>query len=243
MEVIPAIDLKSGRCVRLYQGDYSRETVYSHDPLEVALAWQQQGAPRLHLVDLDGAAQGRPVNLEAIASIVAQLSIPVQVGGGIRSQEAVESLLAAGVDRLVMGTAALEEPSLVQALCQQYGSERLVVAVDARDGLVAIRGWTETTSVSALALARQMAELGVCRLLYTDIERDGTLTEPNFAAVAALVRDTGLAILASGGISALEHLRRLAADGVAGAILGSALYTGHIKLAEAIAVAGQPSVG
>jgi phosphoribosylformimino-5-aminoimidazole carboxamide ribotide isomerase len=243
MEVIPAIDLKSGRCVRLYQGDYSRETVYSHDPLEVALGWQGQGAPRLHLVDLDGAAQGRPVNLEAIASIVAHLSIPIQVGGGIRSQEVAASLLASGVDRLVMGTAAVEEPALVQSLCQRYGAERLVVAVDARDGRVAVRGWTETTSVSALALALQVAELGIRRLLYTDIGRDGTLTEPNFAATAALVQGTGLAILASGGISSLEHLRRLAATGAAGAILGSALYTGHIKLAEAIAVAGAAGVG
>ena len=243
MEVIPAIDLKSGRCVRLYQGDYRRETVYSHDPLAVALAWQEQGAPRLHLVDLDGAVQGRPVNLEVINAIAARLTIPVQVGGGIRNEETAAPLLAAGVGRVVIGTAAVQEPSLVQSLCRKYGSERVVVAVDARDGRVAIKGWTETTSVSAPDLAQQMAGLGVLRLLYTDIARDGTLTEPNFDANAALVQSTGLFVLASGGIASLEHIRRLAAICVEGVVLGRALYTGDIKLEEAVAVAQDPGAG
>jgi phosphoribosylformimino-5-aminoimidazole carboxamide ribotide isomerase len=235
MEVIPAIDLKAGRCVRLYQGDYQKETIYSDDPLSVALAWQEQGAPRLHLVDLDGAALGRPVNLEVISAIVKELSIPVQVGGGVRDVATAETLLSAGVSRVVIGTAAVEEPSLVERLCREQGSEQVLVAVDARNGQVAIKGWQEDTQVSALGLARQMAELGVCRLLYTDISRDGTLTEPDFAANARLVQNTGLAVLASGGIASLEHIRRLAATGVEGAIVGRALYTGDIKLAEAIA--------
>jgi phosphoribosylformimino-5-aminoimidazole carboxamide ribotide isomerase len=236
MEVIPAIDLKSGRCVRLYQGDYQRETVYSDDPLAVALAWQEQGASRLHLVDLDGAARGRQANLEAIAAIVKGLNIPVQVGGGIRGVETAETLLAAGVSRVVIGTAAVEKPSLVEHLCREQGNERVVVAVDARNGQVAIKGWREDTSLSSLQLAQQMARLGVSRLLYTDISRDGTLTEPNFAANASLVQETGLAVLASGGIASLEHVRRLAATGVEGAIVGRALYTGDIQLAEAIAL-------
>jgi phosphoribosylformimino-5-aminoimidazole carboxamide ribotide isomerase len=238
MEVIPALDLKSGRCVRLYQGDYQKETVYSDDPLSVALAWQEQGASRLHLVDLDGAAQGRPANLEAITAITKGLNIPVQVGGGIRDVETAETLLAAGVSRVVIGTAAVEEPPLVERLCLEQGSKRVVVAVDARNGQVAIKGWQENTSISALELAQQMAGLGVCRLLYTDISRDGTLTEPNFAANAMLVQKTGLAVLASGGIALVEHIRRLAATGVEGAIVGRALYTGDIRLAEAIASVG-----
>jgi phosphoribosylformimino-5-aminoimidazole carboxamide ribotide isomerase len=235
MEIIPSIDLKSGRCVRLYQGDYQQETVYSDDPLSVARAWQEQGAPRLHLVDLDGAAQGNPANLEAIAAIIAALSIPVQVGGGVRNTATAEKLLEAGADRVVIGTAAVEDPSLVRELCQKYGGQRVVVALDARNGRVAIKGWTQGTDVAVVDLALQMRDLGVPRLLYTDISRDGTLSEPNFAANAALVRETGLAVQASGGISHMEHLRRLAETGVEGAVIGRALYTGDIKLAEAVA--------
>jgi phosphoribosylformimino-5-aminoimidazole carboxamide ribotide isomerase len=237
MEVIPAIDIRAGRCVRLYQGDYQRETVFAEDPVAVALDWQRQGAPRLHLVDLDGAAQGWPANLDAINSILSQLTIPVQVGGGVRDAATADTLLAAGADRVVLGTAAVEDPALVQQLCQRHGSQRVVVAIDAREGQVATRGWRETTSVGVLALAQEMAALGVCRLLYTDISRDGTLTGPNIAATAALVRQTGLAVLASGGVASLEHIRRLAEVGVEGVVLGRALYTGAIKLADALAVA------
>jgi phosphoribosylformimino-5-aminoimidazole carboxamide ribotide isomerase len=237
MEIVPSIDLKAGRCVRLYQGDYQQETVYSEDPLAVALGWQEQGATRLHLVDLDGAAAGAPANLDAISVIVERLTIPVQVGGGIRSIGIAETLLGVGVDRVVIGTAAVTEPSLVQALCQGHGGQRVVVALDARDGRVAINGWREDTSVSVLGLAEEVKALGVVRLLYTDISRDGTLTEPNFGANADLVQGTGLAVLASGGIASLEHVRRLVGTGVEGAILGRALYTGDVKLAEAIAQA------
>ncbi len=237
MEVIPSIDLKSGRCVRLYQGDYRKETVYSDDPLSVALSWQEQGGRRLHLVDLDGAAQGRLVNLDLVAEIVKQLTIPVQVGGGIRSLETAENLLSSGADRVVIGTAAVEDPALVEALCRKHGSASVVVAVDAREGQVAIKGWTQQSTISAFDLARQMSGLGVSRLLYTDISRDGTMTEPNFAASAALVRESGLAVLASGGVTSLEHIRRLAGTGVEGVIVGRALYDGAIKLPEAIAEA------
>ena len=237
MEVIPSIDLKSGRCVRLYQGDYQRETVYSDDPLAVAQSWQEQGAARLHLVDLDGAATGTPVNFDTISSIIKQLTIPVQVGGGIRDQQTAETLLAAGAHRVVIGTAAVQDPQLVQQLCQQYGSQRVVVAVDAREGQVAISGWMEDTAVTSLDLAKQMSLRGVTRILYTDIHRDGTLTEPNFAANATLVKETGLAVLASGGIASLEHIRSLVPTGVEGVVVGSALYTGAISLADALAAA------
>ncbi len=235
MEVIPAIDLRGGRCVRLYQGDFGRETVYSEDPLAVARQWQEQGASRLHLVDLDGAAQGEPVNLEIIAAIVAQSEIPVQVGGGVRSYATAEQLLSIGVERVIIGTAAVRNPDLVRQLCQDGGSPRVVVAVDARDGLVAVQGWLEKTSVTAVELGRQMAELGVERLLYTDISRDGTLSEPNYSANAQLVERTGLAILASGGVASLEHITELAKIGAEGVIVGRALYTGDLELPAAIA--------
>ena len=236
MEVIPAIDLKSGLCVRLYQGDYQQETVFSDDPLSVALAWQEQGAPRLHLVDLDGAAGGVPVNLDVITSIIQNLTIPVQVGGGIRDMATAESLFAAGAARVVIGTAAVEEPSLVEDLCCKHGSQRVIVAVDVKDGLVAIKGWLETTGVNAQDLVGRMALLGVRRILYTDISRDGTLTEPNFEANADLVRTTDMAVLASGGIATLDHIRRLVDTGAEGAILGRALYTEAFSLREAIEV-------
>lgn len=239
MEIIPAIDLKSGRCVRLYQGDYLRETIYSDDPMSVALAWQEQGAPRLHLVDLDGAAQGQPVNLKVTAEIIRRLSIPVQVGGGIRDGETAGRLLAAGADRVVIGTAAIEEPSLVGDLCRELGGDRVVVAVDGRDGRVAIKGWTQQTTISSLDLAQEMAGLGVIRLLYTDIFRDGTLTEPNFDATAQLVRDTGMIVLASGGVTTLEHIRLVAGTGVEGVIIGRALYDKAFSLPEALALAAE----
>ena len=237
MEVIPAIDLRAGQCVRLYQGDYQQETVYSDDPVSVALAWQQQGAVRLHLVDLDGAAGGRPVNLDITSEIIRRLTIPVQVGGGIRDEETAESLLATGADRVVIGTAAVEDPTFVEALCRNHGGSRVVVAVDARDGLVAIKGWTEQIAMSSLELARRMAGLGVNRLLYTDISRDGTMTEPNFTATADLVRETKMAVLASGGVTSLEHIRLLAGTGAEGVVLGRALYEKAFSLSEALATA------
>ena len=235
MEVIPAIDLRGGRCVRLYQGNFSRETIYSEDPLAVARQWQEQGASRLHLVDLDGAAKGDLVNLDIIAAIVAQSGIRVQVGGGVRTSSTAEKLLSLGVERVVIGTAAVRNPDLVRQLCQDGGFPRVVVALDARDGLVAVQGWLEKTSVTAVELGKRMAELGVERLLYTDISRDGTLSEPNFSANTELVENTGLAILASGGISSLDHITELAKIGAEGVIVGRALYTGDLELPAAIA--------
>ena len=237
MEIIPSIDLKAGRCVRLYQGDFQQETVYSDEPLAVAVAWEEQGAPRLHLVDLDGAADGSPANLDLICAIASQLTIPVQVGGGIRAFSTAETLLSAGVDRVVIGTAAVEQPALVQELCERYDHQRVVVALDARNGQIAIKGWTKNTSVSALHLAKDMAAIGVVRLLYTDISRDGTLAGPDFSGNAILVQNTGMKVQASGGIASLKHIERLTGIGVEAAILGRALYTGDLKLAEAIASA------
>lgn len=237
MEIIPSIDLKSGLCVRLYQGDYSKQTVYSDDPLGVALRWEREGAPRLHLVDLDGAATGEQGNLDVIEAIAGRVSIPVQVGGGIRSLDPAERLLRMGVDRVVLGTAAIEAPDLIQGLCRDWGGSRVVVAVDARGGMVAIRGWMEGTATRASDLVRRMDDSGVERYLYTDISRDGTLTQPNFEATQELVRCTSRPILASGGISSTEHIASLASVGVEGAIIGSALYTGDLGLEDAIKAA------
>ena len=238
MEIIPSIDLKAGRCVRLFQGDFQLETVFSDDPVSVALQWQNQGAARLHLVDLDGAAQGAPANKAAIAEILGSLSIPVQIGGGVRSVATAEALIELGAGRVVIGTAAVENPDMVRILCASLGSEKVVVAVDAREGKVATRGWTEDTGVEVMDLVIQMADLGVTRLLYTDISRDGTLTQPNYQANRDLAQRSGMAVLASGGIAALEHISRLKETGVEGAIMGIALYTGAVDLAQAIEAAG-----
>ena len=234
MDIIPAIDLKSGLCVRLYQGDYERETVYSKDPVAVALRWWGEGAPRLHLVDLDGAAGGEPRNLGVIEAILTQVGIPVQVGGGIREIPIAERYLDMGADRVVLGTAAVHDPELVGRLCRDRGADRVVVAVDARDGQVAVKGWREEAAVSTIELARQMESQGVKRFLFTDISRDGTLTSPNFQAVQEFMRLTDCPVLASGGVSSTEHIVRLASIGVEGAIIGSALYTGVLQLGDAI---------
>ncbi len=237
MDIIPAIDLRGGNVVRLYQGDYEQETVFSDDSLGVAQRWQAEGGQRLHIVDLDGAHTGNPANLAAIAAITGSLTIPVQVGGGIRSAETAAGLFDAGADRVVVGTAAVSNPQLVEELCRRFGSERVVVALDARDGLVAIRGWTETSEITATDLAARMADLGVQRLLYTDISRDGTLEEPNYAATADLVRDSGLRVLSAGGVGAPEHVARLAPTGAEAAIIGRALYTGDVTIKAALAAA------
>lgn len=238
MEVIPAIDLKDGACVRLYQGDFERETVFSRDPAETALRWERAGASRIHVVDLEGSRSGVPTNLASIRAIVAAASAPVQVGGGVRTAETARMLLEAGVERVVLGTAAVEEPELVRLLCQRWGSERVVVAVDARDGKVAIKGWTEDTPVDATELVKEMSGLGARRFLYTDISRDGTMTSPNFDAVAELVRRSGASVIASGGVSRVEDIRRLAETGAEAVIVGRALYEGSVGLAEAIEAAG-----
>jgi phosphoribosylformimino-5-aminoimidazole carboxamide ribotide isomerase len=235
MEVIPAIDLKDGRCVRLFQGDFDQETVFSNDPLAMALSWQEQGGHRLHLVDLDGAVQGKPVHLEVISAIVSALDIPVQVGGGIRDLASADAWLEAGVDRVVIGTAAVNDPEMVKEVCSKHGGRRVVVSVDAKDGLVAVKGWKETSTVTVLDLAHQMAGLGVERLLYTDIARDGALTGPDLATNTKLVQETGLAVLASGGVATVEHIRELLPTGVEGVIVGRALYTGAVSLPDAVA--------
>ena len=235
MEVIPAIDLRHGRCVRLYQGDYDRETVFGDDPVAMARHWQTLGAPRLHVVDLD-AAKGELSQTDLIAAILQAVDLPVQVSGGLRSREAAEAVLALGAERIVLGTAAVREPDLVRTLARAHAGA-LVVAVDARDGQVAVDGWRETTSLSAWTLMEEMAALGVQRFLYTDITQDATMEGPNFAALGEALERLRAAIIAAGGVGTLGHIRRLAALGVEGAVVGQALYAGAFTLPDAIAVA------
>ena len=237
MEIIPAIDLRGGKCVRLYQGDYRKETVFSEDPVAVALRWRDEGAGRLHLVDLDGAARGEPCNVSVVERIVEVVDIPVQLGGGIRRLDTVEKLLGLGVGRVILGTAAIYQPSLVEEACREFG-DAIIVAVDARDGLVEGHGWRQGSDISAVEMVRGMAALGTWRFIYTDIARDGTLAGPNFEAVAELLARTDLPVIAAGGISAVGQLVRLAGLGVEGAILGRALYTGDIDLGEALRAVG-----
>ena len=233
MEIIPAIDLRSGKCVRLYQGDYNQQTIFDDEPAAVALKWYSQGAQWLHIVDLDGAAAGEPRNTAAVEEIIKESGLLVELGGGIRREEVVEELLHKGVSRIILGTAAIENPELVKRLCQRF-DEAIVVGIDARDGKVAIHGWQKDTAIGVLELSREMVELGVRRFIYTDIKRDGTLTEPNFDVVRELVSRLNVPIIVAGGISRLEHLRRLRELGVEGAIIGKALYTGDVDLKEAI---------
>jgi phosphoribosylformimino-5-aminoimidazole carboxamide ribotide isomerase len=235
MEIIPAIDLKNGKCVRLYQGDYSKETVFSVDPVATALKWQEKGARWLHLVDLDGAASGEVRNSGAIERIVNETDLSVELGGGIRREEVVEQLFKLGLKRVILGTVAVEQPEMTKHIIKEYG-EGIVVGIDARDSYVTTHGWKKMSHMTALDLSKEMAAIGARRIIYTDVRRDGTLTEPNFEATAELVKSLSIPVIASGGIATSDHVRKLASLGVEGAIIGRALYTGDIDLAEALAV-------
>jgi len=231
---IPAIDLQNGRCVRLSQGEFDRETVYGDDPVAMALKWQATGAVRLHVIDLDGAREGSPRNHDIIAGIAMALDIPVQVGGGIRDAETVEKLLMFGVDRCILGTRAAQDRPWAEAMFRAFG-ERLILGIDAKNGRVAVKGWVETTELTAVELANALKPAGAARIIYTDISRDGMLTGPNIDATARLAAETGLPVIASGGMSTLDDLRHLSQHpGIEGAIIGRALYTGAIDLAQAV---------
>ena len=235
MEVIPTIDIRGGRCVGLAQGDYDRETVFADDPAEAARRWRDAGAKRLHVVDLDGAREGGPVNVESIDRIIATIDVPGQLGGGIRRSEVVHRYLEAGVERVVIGTAAVKDEAALAEILKRFPG-RVLVGVDGRDGIVVTDAWTDASGVTVAELVRRLGELGVERIVYTDTVRDGTLTEPNFGALESLVSGgPRLRVIYAGGVSSVEDLRRLASAGAEGAIIGRALYTGDIDLAEALA--------
>ena len=241
MEIIPAIDLLDGACVRLHQGDYAQVTRFSEDPVAQALSWQRQGATRLHLVDLDGAKRGEPINDAAVRAITAALDIPVQLGGGVRSLERAEELIACGLDRVILGTVAIEQPELVQELAQRHPG-RIVVGIDANDGRVATRGWIEQSDVLATDLAKQFSAAGIAAIITTDIATDGTLAGPNLEALRTMAQCSAVPVIASGGIGCMGDLLSLLPLeplGVTGVIVGRALYDGRVDLAEAIAALGE----
>jgi phosphoribosylformimino-5-aminoimidazole carboxamide ribotide isomerase len=234
--VIPAIDLKGGRCVRLKQGRMADETVFSDVPEEMALKWLGLGAERLHLVDLDGAVSGRPVNSDAISRILKAVTIPVQLGGGVRDMSTLEAYMDLGIGYVILGTVAHKDPEFVKEACARFPG-RIIIAIDARDGFVAVEGWTEQTPLTPLELARRYEGMEVAAINYTDILRDGMRSGPNVAATGALARQIQIPVVASGGISGISHVREilpLADDGVIGMITGRALYDGSLDLAEAI---------
>jgi len=232
MEIIPAIDLRGRRCVRLIQGDYTREVVFSNDPPDMARHWENQGVRRLHVVDLDGAKEGAPRNLEVVRAICDAVSIPVQLGGGIRDVDTARHALEAGVDRVIVGTAALD-PEAAQAFACELG-EKVVAGIDARDGLVAVHGWVDTTEIRALDLAQKLISFGYRWIVFTDIASDGMLHGPNIPALRAMVQSVDASVIASGGIVTLDDLRAARDAGAAGAIVGLALYTGKLNLKEAL---------
>ena len=239
MIIYPAIDIRGGRCVRLTEGRFDAETVFADDPAEMALKWAGLGAEFLHLVDLDGALAGEGKNEPVIERILQSVSIPVQLGGGIRNLETIEKLLSLGVTRLILGSAAVKNPQLVEEACKKYPGH-IAVGIDAKNGDVAIEGWGKGSGVAATELAKKMAAYGVETIIYTDISRDGMLSGVNVEATAALARACGVPIIASGGVASLEDIRRVKAveaDGVQGCIIGKAIYTGAVDLKEALALA------
>lgn len=240
MIIFPAIDIRGGKCVRLIKGDFNQETVFSDRPEIMAKKWQDEGGKYLHLVDLDGALAGKSQNLATVEMILKTVNIPVELGGGIRTMENIETVLDMGVSRVILGSVAVKNPQLIKDACKKYGSERIVVGIDAKDGIVAVDGWGVSGNVEAKELAKKMALGGVKHIIYTDISRDGTLSGVNAQATAEIARYSGVKVVASGGVSSIEDIKLLKqyeADGIEGVIVGKSIYTGSLSLPEALKIA------
>ena len=240
MIIFPAIDIRGGKCVRLLKGDFNQETVFSDRPEIMAKKWQDEGGKYLHLVDLDGALAGKSQNLATVEMILKTVDIPVELGGGIRTMENIETVLDMDVSRVILGSVAVKNPQLVKDACKKYGSERIVVGIDAKDGIVAVDGWGVSGNVEAKELAKKMALGGVKHIIYTDISRDGTLSGVNAQATAEIARYSGVKVVASGGVSSIEDIKLLKqyeADGIEGVIVGKSIYTGSLSLPEALKIA------
>ena len=238
MIIFPAIDIRDGKCVRLFKGDFNQETVFSDKPEEMAEKWQAEGAEFLHLVDLDGALAGKSQNLATVKKIIAAVNIPVELGGGIRTMENIDEVLALGVKRVILGSVAVKNLELVKEACAKYG-ERIVVGIDAKDGIVAVDGWGVSGNVDVITLAKEMAKVGVKTIIYTDISRDGTLAGVNVEATAKLARESGINIVASGGVKSTADIKALLPyekDGIEGVIVGKSIYMKTLDLAEAIEI-------
>ena len=239
MIIFPAIDIRGGKCVRLLKGDFNQETVFSDSPADMARKWQAQGAEYLHLVDLDGALAGSSQNLNAIEEILQAVDIPTELGGGIRSMEQIDQLLAMGITRVILGSVAVKNPDLVREACAKYG-ERIVVGIDAKDGIVAVEGWGKSGNIGVIELAQKMKEAGVKTIIYTDISRDGTLSGVNVEATVKLAQESGVKIVASGGVKSLEDIKALKKQesvGIEGVIAGKSIYMGTLDLTAAIKIA------
>jgi len=232
MIIYPAIDIINGKCVRLQQGSYSDVTIFGDSPVEMALKWESQGAQYLHVVDLDGARSGNSDNAEVIKQIASKLTIPVQLGGGIRSLDTIEIILSSGVSRVIIGTSAVNNQEMLRAAIKEY-KDKIAVGIDAKDGMVAIQGWEETSDFTAIDFAKRVESLGAKTIIYTDISRDGMLAGPNLVAMSDMVKSVGIEVIASGGVSCLKDILNLKSTGVRGVIVGKALYTGNIDLKEA----------
>ena len=237
--ILPAVDIRGGRCVRLVQGRLDAETVYVDRPADAARRWAEQGAELIHVVDLDGAFAGRPENFDAIAAIVGEVDVPVEVGGGVRSDATVGRYVDLGVERVVVGSRAFRDPGWLVGLCERFAG-RIVAGVDARDGRVAVEGWAEVSEVDAIDFARQLDGLGLRAIAFTDVATDGMMAGPNLEALARLAESVSTPVVASGGIASLEDVRRVASLGVEGMIIGKALFTGALSLGAAIAAARAP---
>ncbi|MBU3111159.1 1-(5-phosphoribosyl)-5-[(5-phosphoribosylamino)methylideneamino]imidazole-4-carboxamide isomerase [Clostridium lacusfryxellense] len=233
MKIFPAIDLKGGQCVRLFQGEFTSAKVVGEDPLQTALSFMDKGAEYLHMVDLDGALNGSIENLNSINKIIRDLKIPIQLGGGIRNIETIEMLINKGLSRVILGTAALNNPSLVKEAVKKFG-DRIAIGIDARDGFVAVEGWQKSSKVEYIDFAKQMESIGIKTIIFTDISRDGTLTGPNFEATGKMNDEVTCDIIASGGMKCIEDIKKLKKMNIYGAIIGKALYSGNISLERAI---------
>ena len=239
MQVIPAIDIRGGRCARLFKGDYERETVFDEDPLDAALRWLDMGAHRLHIIDLDGAKDGGRTNARVIQRIVSSVDVPIQMGGGIRSLQDAAAVLDTGVEVAIFGTIAVEDPEVVERSVEELGSEHICVSVDGKNGIVQTRGWLTDTLLRASELLNEMSSVrNVRNFIYTDTERDGTLSHPNFDAVTEIVREIEYPVMIAGGIASVDDIVQLRDIGAAGAITGMAIYTGALDLSDAIRAAG-----
>lgn len=240
MIIFPAIDIRGGQCVRLVKGDFAKETVFSQRPEIMAKRWEDEGGEYLHLVDLDGARAGQSRNLDVVEMILKTINIPVELGGGIRTMDNIKRVLEMGVTRVILGSIAVKDPELVKTACKEYGSERIVVGIDAKDGIVAVDGWGVSGEVKATELAKRMADGGVKHIIYTDISRDGTLIGVNAKATAEIAKVSGIKVVASGGVSSIEDIKLVKEyeqDGIEGVIVGKSIYTGALSLPEAIKVA------
>lgn len=233
MKIIPAIDIRDGKCVRLFQGDYARETIYADNPVSVALSWKKQGAKMLHLVDLDGAKNGKLSNLKIIKKIIGETKIPIQLGGGIRNAVSIKHLIKTGISKFILGTVAIKNMGFLKRCIDIY-REKIIVSLDAKNGKLMTNGWLQTRNLDLIKVVKQLERIGIKTIIYTDVSRDGTLTEPNYKMIDTIRKNTKMGLIIAGGISSIEQVKKLKTMGVDGVIIGKALYEGKIILKEVI---------